>query len=278
MLLERPVPPDDAVVQVVHDQPVVERLEDVLVELAQALKLAGLELQLPVQPAVLERGRHLAADGRTAAPCLRCSAARPACAARARAPRSCPPSRRTARSSGRPRSRQNAISSAGNAPCSRGSSSDSAMPPARLAAICERAAQPGTARSPKPSARIDFEVAGCLVDEHQRHAIDDKRLANARDEPLAQAIEIEVAVQIAREADERAPIVVPVAIERAIERVLNRALHRADQQHDDERRQHRDDHVVPLRGAEEHDAGQAQQRRVNREDRQQRPRCRPGCA
>ena len=111
-----------------------------------------------------------------------------------------------------------------------------------------------------------FVVARPFVDEQQRHAIDDERLANARDEPLAETIEIEVAVQIAREADERAAVVVLVAIERAVERILDGALHRAEQQHDHDRREHRDDHVVALRGVEKHDARQPQQRRVNRED------------
>ena len=96
----------------------------------------------------------------------------------------------------------------------------------------------------------------------------DERLADAGDEPLAEPIEIEVAVQVARKPDERAPIVVFVAVERAIERVLNRALHRTEQQHDDDRREHRDDHVVPIGSVEKHDAGQAQQRGVDREDRE----------
>ena len=59
---ERPVPPDDPLVHVAHHQAIVERFEDVLVELAHAAELFGLEVQLPVQPAVLDGGRHLAGD------------------------------------------------------------------------------------------------------------------------------------------------------------------------------------------------------------------------
>ncbi len=60
--LERPVPADDLLSGVEHHQAVVERLEDVLVELAHPADLLGLEMELPVQPAVLDRGRHLSGD------------------------------------------------------------------------------------------------------------------------------------------------------------------------------------------------------------------------
>ena len=60
---ERAVPAHDPVVEVEHQQAVVERLEDVLVELAHPIELVGLEVQLPVEAGVLERGRHLAGDG-----------------------------------------------------------------------------------------------------------------------------------------------------------------------------------------------------------------------
>ena len=57
-------------------QAVVERLENVLVEGAQAIELDGLDVQLAVQARVLERRRNLAGHGRRAAPCPRCAAAR----------------------------------------------------------------------------------------------------------------------------------------------------------------------------------------------------------
>ena len=61
---ERPVPSDDAAVQVFDDEAVVERFDDVLVEFLQALQLARFHLKLAVQPAVLERRRDVAADRR----------------------------------------------------------------------------------------------------------------------------------------------------------------------------------------------------------------------
>ena len=69
--------------------------------------------------------------------------------------------------------------------------------------------------------------------QQQRHAIDHQRLRDAVHEPLAQPEEIEVAVQIAREADQRAAVVVAIAVVDAVEPGLDRVLHRARQQHDD---------------------------------------------
>src|SRR5690349_6906312 len=62
--LERAVPDDDPLGFVEDDESVVERLEDVLVELAHPPELFGLEMQLSVEPAVLDRGRDLASDRR----------------------------------------------------------------------------------------------------------------------------------------------------------------------------------------------------------------------
>ena len=58
--LERPVPPDDPLGSIEYDQPVVERFQDVLVELAQTIEFLGLQMQLAVEPAVLDRRRRLA--------------------------------------------------------------------------------------------------------------------------------------------------------------------------------------------------------------------------
>ena len=60
--LERAIPADDPLGAVEHDQAVLERFEDVLVELAQAVELFGLQMQLPIEPAVLDRGRGLSCD------------------------------------------------------------------------------------------------------------------------------------------------------------------------------------------------------------------------
>ena len=95
------------------------------------------------------------------------------------------------------------------------------------------------------------EVARPLVGHHQRHAIDDQRLDDARDEALAEAQEVEVAVEVAREPDERPAIVVAVAVEDPVERVLHRVPHRARQQHDHDGGERRDDPVVLVGIAEQ---------------------------
>jgi hypothetical protein len=54
------VPPDDPLGRVEHDEPVVQRLENVVVELPHAPQLLGLEVQLAVQATILDGGRNLA--------------------------------------------------------------------------------------------------------------------------------------------------------------------------------------------------------------------------
>src|SRR6266849_3959058 len=61
---ERAIPPDDPLPRVEHDEPIVERLEDVVVELAHAAELLGLQVELTIEPAVLDRGGYLACDRR----------------------------------------------------------------------------------------------------------------------------------------------------------------------------------------------------------------------
>ena len=61
-LLQRRVPPDDPVVEVDHEQAVVERLENVLVERAHPVELKRLDVQLPVEASVLKRRGDLARD------------------------------------------------------------------------------------------------------------------------------------------------------------------------------------------------------------------------
>src|SRR5258708_14149573 len=62
--LERLVPTDDPLVSLEHDEPIIERLENVVVELAHPPELFGLQVQLTIQPAVLNRGRNLTRNGR----------------------------------------------------------------------------------------------------------------------------------------------------------------------------------------------------------------------
>src|SRR5829696_9991760 len=57
-LFEAAVPAQHAVVPVQDREPVVQRFEDVLAELAHPVELFGLYTKLPVQSAVLERCRR----------------------------------------------------------------------------------------------------------------------------------------------------------------------------------------------------------------------------
>src|SRR5439155_2865978 len=52
-----------AIVEVDDQQAVVERLEDVLVESAHAIELERLQVQLTVEPRVLDRGGNLTRHG-----------------------------------------------------------------------------------------------------------------------------------------------------------------------------------------------------------------------
>ena len=57
--LHRGIPADDAIVQIEHEQSVVERFENVLVERAHPIELERLDVQLPIEACVLERGGDL---------------------------------------------------------------------------------------------------------------------------------------------------------------------------------------------------------------------------
>ena len=250
------------------DQAVVERLDDVLVELAQPRELVGLRLQLAVEAAVLERGRHLSGNSgeqREIFAVERLGALLPAEAEH------------------------------GNRALFGDAGQEVVEPPVaperdlflgeapRRQRVVDRNRVPGLeaaadAGAPAQARRRDREAGGAdrlevgrvLIAEQQDHAVHQERLGDPRDEPLAQAIEIEVAVQIAREADERAAIVVAIAIERPIERRLDGVLHRAREQDDHERREQRDHAVVLLRAVEHGVAREPQQQRVDAEDRAQR--------
>jgi hypothetical protein len=61
--LHRRVPPHYPIVQVEHEQAVIERLDDVLVEGAHAIELERLDVQLTVEPGVFHRRRYLSRNG-----------------------------------------------------------------------------------------------------------------------------------------------------------------------------------------------------------------------
>ena len=88
--------------------------------------------------------------------------------------------------------------------------------------------------------------------EHEGHAVHEQRLGDAVDQALAQAQQIEIAVEVAREADERAAIVVAIAVVDAVKRRLDGVFHGARQQDDDERGQQRDDRVPLVGVLQEH--------------------------
>ena len=193
----------------------------------------GLEVQLTIQPAVLDRGRHLAGDGGQQREVLAVERLVGLLAAE--------------REHGNRRAFEHArheVVDARVAP-ELDFFGDEARGGNRIVerdgvAAVEPRQHRRAARQPRhalcePVVADRREVAEALVGEHQRHAIDDERLDDARDEPLAEADDVEVAVQIAREADERAAVVVAIAVEHAIERVLHGFLHRLREQHDDDR-------------------------------------------
>ena len=114
------------------------------------------------------------------------------------------------------------------------------------------------------------EVAGAIVREHQRHPVDDQRLDHARDQPLAEADDVEIAVQLAGERDQRAAIVVAIAVEHPIDGGVHRFFHRLRQQHDDNRGQQGDDPGVLVAGVSrraDEKRRQPEQRRVQRQRR-----------
>ena len=102
--------------------------------------------------------------------------------------------------------------------------------------------------------------------EEKGHAIELDGFAHARHHALGQAIEVEVAVQLAREADQRAAIVVAIAIEGTVDRILQAVLHRLGQQHHHHRGEERDDPAMLVFTLDEVAARRAQDQHVDRDD------------
>ena len=203
---KRSVPPDDSAVQVFDDETVVERFNNVLVEFLQTLQLARFHLKLAVQPAVLERRGDVAADRRQQTHVF--AAQGLSLAALAERQHGDSPALRHA---------WDEIVNAAYAPERELLGRKRAVEPR----IVERqrdstgqargelrmAPQAGHREVAKSLDSNHLVVARPLIDEKQRHAVDDERLANARHEPFAETIEIEVAVRVAREAHEGAAVV-----------------------------------------------------------------------
>ena len=104
------------------------------------------------------------------------------------------------------------------------------------------------------------------------------RFTDARNQPIGQAIEVEVAVELARKRDQRAAIVVAVAIERAVDRVLHPSFTGLRQQNHDHRGQERDEPAMFVFALSEEAARRAEDQHVNRGDGGHRRRCRPAGA
>ncbi len=140
-------------------------------------------------------------------------------------------------------------------------------------AIGQPAADAGRRRQPREHAveardAHGLEVPG-LAGRHQRHAIDDERFLDPRDQPIGQPIEVEIAVEVARKRHQRAAVVVAIAIERAIDRRLHRLLDRLGQQQDDHRRQKRDQPAMLVFSLDEEAARRPQDEHVDCRDRRE---------
>ncbi len=266
--LERAVPPDHPLVHVHHRQPGVERLQHVLVELPHPAQFFGLHVQLAVEPAVLQRGRGLPRHRREQCQVLGVQRlgvrlaperqhgnrrlfrhARDEVVQLAVAPR-----RKVRRRNpvGRDVVVQRNDGPGGETGTQRGGALEAHR----------RIRQPG-----RPNRR---ELLRPLLGQEQRHPIDQQRLRDPNDDPIAEPVQIEVGTQVAGEPDQRPPIVVPVAVERAVERGLDGVLQRPGDQHHHDRRQQRDDRGAVARVRQEQPARHLEQHRVDRGDACQR--------
>ena len=226
--LERAVPPDDAVVEVGDEESILQRFQDVLVEAAQPVELHGLDMQLPVQAGVVERGGNLAGHGAEQRHVLA-------------AQRLGAVLQTEREHGGRARLRH-----AGHE-----------VEEARIAPrvdVFRSVARDGrrvvqrhgvTGLEPLPDARPsrqrqvqrahpvlvhDRERPVRVLVEEQRHPVHDQRFHDAGHQTLGQTLRIEVGVQIARKAHQGQAVVVPVLVEGPVERGLHEVLHGRRQQ------------------------------------------------
>ena len=213
-LFEPAVPAHDPIVAVDDREPVVQRLQDVLAELAQPLELVGLDPKLAVQAAVLERRRGLRRDRGEQRHVFAAERLGAGLSSERHDRDGRLPSRRTERSSGSRLAPE--LDSVGvEATLRQRIVERSVWPAVSRAPTSDDRGSEGWRRRRSRSARSarNRRPSGGRRRQHQRHAIDDERLDDAVHEPLAEAQQVEVAVQVAREADERAPVVVAVAVD-----------------------------------------------------------------
>ena len=248
-----PVPPQHAIVEVDDDQAVGQRLDDAVAELAQPFDLVGLAAQLVVQARVLERRRRLRGDGRQQRHVLAVErlAARPAAGGKH--------GDRHVRRDARHEAEQAGVAPLGGFLARQAARRHAVVDRDHLAGQQPRAERrvgvrpPAAAAAEEPGGRdrLESRRRRRVRPQEQRHAIDAERLLHALDEPRAQPVEIEIAVQIARERHERASVVVPIAVVETIERRLDGAPQPRRDQRDDERREQRPEAAVLIVGAED---------------------------
>ena len=113
----------------------------------------------------------------------------------------------------------------------------------------------------EPDRARRHEVARRLVADRrqqQAHAIEDQRVDDAIDQPLAEPLQVEVGVQLSGERHEGAAVVIAIAVVGAIEQRLDGVLDQRRQQHHDQRREHRHDRVRLAAGVGKDAAGELQ--------------------
>ena len=130
-----------------------------------------------------------------------------------------------------------------------------------------RTVEPDPANRTEVAVREPGLAGGRSATEQQHHPVEPERLYNPADQPLAQPLEVQIRVQIAREPGQGATIVEPLAIVGAVEHRLNGSLDRPRQQHHDRRRQQGDDRAVLIGLVEENFGGQSFQPEIDDDHR-----------
>ena len=271
--LEGGVPPEHSIFEVEHHQPVVQRLNDVLVELSDPVDLGRLDLELGVQPAVLDRRGHLSGHGREQSDVL--TAQRLAAGLRAQRQHRDRPFFGDARHEvvdplGPPEvhvlvrvtAHRDRLVEHDGVPVDQ--PSPNARGPIQRWPVGGNACAAGAVRAEHPAGGI----AG--RSEHQHRVVEDQRLGDPSDQALGETVEVEIAVQVAGKPNERATIIVAVTVVDAVEHRLDGVLDRARHEHHDRRRQQGDDRVVAVGLAEKHFPGQKIQQEVDADHRRDR--------
>ena len=265
---ESAVPAHNPFAAVEHGEAVVERFEDVLVELPHPIELLRLAVQLAIEASVLDGRGHLAGDRRQQRQVLAVERLVALLAAE--------------RQHGDGAAFKHAgheVVGAGVAPefhflGGEARGRNRIVEGHGRARVEARHHRRGARQSRHQRAEAVVanrgEVAGAVVGEHQRHPVDHQRLDHARDQALTEADHVEIAVQLAGERDQRAAIVVAIAVEHPIDGGVHPFFHRLRQQHDDNRGQQGDNPGVLVAGVScraDEKRRQPEQRRVQRQRR-----------